>query len=156
MIFLKIEGIDGNSEVEGYEKWIEVESFSWGCSNQSNVGHGAGASASTSQTQALNISLLGAKSSVNLIHFCTIGKHLPEVKLETTKATGDKEEKNVAIHLKTAYISSVSQSGSPGYVNDSVSIDFEEYVHEVFEQNDKGVLASAGKHGFNQKTRKYT
>jgi len=44
-IFLKLDGIDGESEKKGAEKWIEVFSFSNGASNPSSVAFGTGSGA---------------------------------------------------------------------------------------------------------------
>lgn len=40
--FLKLDGIDGECTHTGHEKWLELESFSWGASQPSSGGFGAG------------------------------------------------------------------------------------------------------------------
>ena len=40
--FLKIDGVDGESTRKGFEKQMEILSFSWGASNPSTVGAGGG------------------------------------------------------------------------------------------------------------------
>ena len=52
--FLKLDGIDGESVPEGYEKWIEVLSFSWGASNTAGraAAAAAGPGRSPSRTSA--------------------------------------------------------------------------------------------------------
>lgn len=157
-VFLKIDGMDGNSVAEGHEGWIDVESWGWGCTNRSNVMQGGGgASATTSEVQGVNVTLVTGKSSINLFHFCMTGQHVKEITLETTKTTGGAEGKHISIIMKTCQITSLGEQGSRDGSNfDSVNIEFEEYEHEIFEQDKDGILASAGKHGFNVKTRKYT
>ena len=41
-VFLKLDGIDGESTYKDFQKWITIESFSWGVTNAAPVG-GAGA-----------------------------------------------------------------------------------------------------------------
>jgi type VI secretion system secreted protein Hcp len=41
-MFLKLDGIDGESTDEQHQKWIEIESFSWGVSNPTTIGSGTG------------------------------------------------------------------------------------------------------------------
>ena len=41
---LKIKTIDGESKQKGHEKWIELQSWSWGESNAGSSGLGAGRS----------------------------------------------------------------------------------------------------------------
>jgi type VI secretion system secreted protein Hcp len=130
-IYLKIEGIDGNSEDADHDKWIEVLSFSWGATCPSNVGHGAGAARGTSSVQAVQVSCISAKSSIELMHSCVTGKHFPKVLLEATKATGDGEKKWLAIELNDVMISSFQEGGDGA----------------------DGIVASAGVHGFDIKTR---
>jgi type VI secretion system secreted protein Hcp len=43
-MFLKIEGIDGESTAAAHKGWIEVQSWSWGVSQTASVGAGGGAS----------------------------------------------------------------------------------------------------------------
>lgn len=39
-IYLKIEGVEGESTAKGHEKWIEVDSFQWGVSRTISIGTG--------------------------------------------------------------------------------------------------------------------
>ena len=53
--FLKIEGVDGESTRTGFEKQIELLSFSWGASNTANVGSsGAGGGAGKASVSSFN------------------------------------------------------------------------------------------------------
>jgi len=157
-VFLKIDGMEGNSVATGHEGWIDVELWSWGCSNRSNVMQGGGgASATTSEVQGVSVTLVTGKSAINLFHFCITGQHIKEITLETTKTTGGEEGKHISILMKTCQITAIGESGSKdGFNSDIVQIEFEEYEHEIFEQAKDGVLSSAGKHGFNVKTRVVT
>lgn len=149
-IYLKIDGINGNSLDEAHKEWIEVLSWSWGATNMSNVGQGGGAAAGTADVQPLSLMVTSAKSSVELMHRCITGKHLGDITLESTKTTGEKEDKWLKVELTDALISSMQMSGDPsGAGADSITIHYEEHKHEIFEQDQKGILASAGVHTFN-------
>ncbi len=153
-IYLKIDGINGNSLDESHTDWIEVQTWTWGATNMSNVGQGGGAAVGTSDVQPITLTVTSAKSSVEMMHRCITGKHLGDITLEATKTTGEKEDKWLKIELKDALISGMQMGGdSSGYGIDTVTIQYEEHKHEIFEQDKKGILASAGVHTFNVGTR---
>jgi len=148
-IYIKFDGIDGNCKKKGYEKWIECSNWSWGGSMPSNVGLGEGAAKGTVQFSEINISCITAGSSLLLLHFLTVGKHFDKIVLNVTKAISDKpEEKWMELTLEQGMISSYSQSTDEYNAVDNVGISFGKYKHEVWEQDAKGALKSAGTHGF--------
>jgi type VI secretion system secreted protein Hcp len=40
--FLKLDGIEGDSSDNNHQKWIEIQAFTWGCSNSATGTGGAG------------------------------------------------------------------------------------------------------------------
>lgn len=75
--FLKIDGIDGESAVKGHEKWIDIDSFSWGATG----GNGGKAAFSPfSWTQQLD------KSVPSMFIGLMSGKHFKNATLDAVKA----------------------------------------------------------------------
>lgn len=96
--FLKIDGIDGESATKGHEKWIDINSFSWGVSNSGAGGGGAGTGKAAfspfSWTQQLDKSVLPMFTGV------ASGKHFKNATLDAVKAGG---EKSSAVFFKMEF-----------------------------------------------------
>ena len=56
-MFLKLDGIDGESVDKGYEKWIECLSFSWGISDGSKATNAPGKKPSARRAQVSDLSI---------------------------------------------------------------------------------------------------
>lgn len=159
-IYLKLDGVDGECEKTGYEKWIEVQSFSWGASQSTTAGVGGGMSAGTVLFQDLSIQAMGGKASGLLLFFLTKGKHFTEITIDFTKSTGDDvEQKFQQIRSKSAFITSYSASMQGGDYEslpmDNLTLALGNYEHEIWVQETKdGALKSAGMKGYDMKLKK--
>lgn len=113
-IFLKIDGIDGESTDDKHKKWIEVLSFSHGVSQPVS-----GASASGGRTGGradfTDVSLVKTvdNASPDLNIYCSKGQHIPKIEVEFCLATGDKHN-FLKYTMENCIISSVGVSGSAG------------------------------------------
>lgn len=148
-IYIKFDGVDGACKKSGHEKWIECGSMNWGAGRASNIMFGDGGAAGTASFSEISVNCVGAGSSLLLLHFLTTGEHFGEVIIDATKSTGGATEEIYSqITLTEAMITGFSQNMDPNQINDNVSIAFKKYKHEVWEQDDKGALKSAGDHGY--------
>ena len=85
-VFLKIDGIDGESTARGgHEDWIEIESFSWVESRPSG-GTGQGRRRSSASFSDVSVVKKVDAASPNLYLACASGKHYPTAVLEVRKA----------------------------------------------------------------------
>ena len=101
-IYMKIDGVDGESVAKGFEKWIEIDSYSWGASTPP---------ASKVQFQDLHFSFNEMMPCPPLMLLCCNGKQIPNVVL---KATGPQNEPYLTVTLKEVMISSYMSSGNGG------------------------------------------
>ena len=77
-IFMKINGIQGESRDKHHKDEIEVLSWSWGLSNQATApSAGGGAGAGKVKFQDISFTHLVDKASPNLMLSCASGKHHP-------------------------------------------------------------------------------
>lgn len=118
-MFLKLEGIDGESMDEKHAKEIEIRSMQWGM-NQSGTMHiakGGGAG----KVNVDNIRLIKDvdSASPNLVKYCCSGKHIPTGTITCRKAGGDAPVDYLVIELSNVLVSSVSINGAQ--VDDRVS-----------------------------------
>lgn len=87
-IFIKFNGIDGESQDLTHKGEIEVLNWSWSVSQTSNMHTGSGGGAGKSTVHDLNFEHYIDKSSPNLLQYCLTGKHIPEAVLTVRKAGG--------------------------------------------------------------------
>ncbi len=86
--FLKLDGIDGEVAAKGFEKWIEVSSFSWGVS-QTGAVSGGGGGAGKASFQDIHFTSNTSKASPKLFLSCASGQHIKQATLSLRKAGGD-------------------------------------------------------------------
>lgn len=110
-MFLKIDGIDGESNAHKHKGEIELLSFSWGLSNQtSSTGSGGGAG----KVQVSDFSIvkqMGASSPL-LMEKCCSGEHIPSVTI--TLVNKETKEEFYQIKLNDCLISSYQTGGANG------------------------------------------
>ena len=125
-IFLKIDGVPGESNAKGHEKEIELHSFSMGASNPSGVSSGSGSGAGKVDLSSLSIQKSVDLSSAKLFQQCCSGKHFDDATIVCREAGGDAPVDYWTIKLKQVYIDNISWGASSGggKPSESVSISF--------------------------------
>ena len=111
--FLKISTIPGESTDDKHKDWIEILSYSWGVSQASSGAASSGGARSAERCNHQDFSIVKTldKASPKLFLSCCKGEHIPKVKLELCRATGDKT-KYMEYELEDVIISSVRPGGS--------------------------------------------
>lgn len=140
--YLKIDGVDGESAAKGVEKWIRLESFSFGVSNSGDGGRGGGGGAGKSDFSDVSVMKLVDKSSPILMLKCAKGDHISKAQLVARKAGGN-QEVYFDVTLDNVFVSSVQQSGATGSdvrPSESVSLNFSKIKMVYSEQDDKGTV----------------
>lgn len=155
--FLKISGIDGESKKANKEKWIELESWSWGCTNggTSRTNTGSGAGKVSMQDFHFVMSVNAATPALFLA--CCDGEHLKEATLVCRKA-GKEQQEYLTIKFTNLIISSFLTSGSEGedlLPTNSISFNFKKVEWEYKPQKTEGgTLEGPKKAGFDVETNK--
>ena len=112
-IFLKLDGIDGESEKKGAEKWIEIFSFSNGASNPSSVAFGTGSGAGKVDLSSLSLQKQLDISSPKLFLNCCSGTHIAKGNMIVREATGgDTTQIYYQYDMTEVFIDSVSWGGA--------------------------------------------
>jgi type VI secretion system secreted protein Hcp len=113
-MFLKIEGIEGESTAAGgHGDWIEIDSFSWGASRPSTATGRTRGGGRTSFSDMSVVKKVDA-ASPNLYLACASGKHYPTATLQIRKA-GEGPAPYMEYRFENVRISSVSVSHSAGH-----------------------------------------
>jgi type VI secretion system secreted protein Hcp len=117
-MFLKLDGIDGESTDALHKDWIEVSSFSWGLSQVGVSSTGGGGGAGKVSFQDLHFEKLFDKSSALLAQKCATGAHIVSGTLSMRKAGGDnsgaKGDDFLKIKMTDVLISSYQTAGANG------------------------------------------
>ena len=139
--FLKINGVDGESTDAKHAKWIEIESFSWGVTNQTTFVGGGGTGTGKATFQDFHFVMPVNKSSVPLFASAAAGKHISEVVLEAVRS-GDKQGTFIKLTLSDVLVSGYQTGGSDGGETpfDQVSLNFAKIELEYLPQRADGSL----------------
>jgi type VI secretion system secreted protein Hcp len=154
--FLKIDGTAGESHVEGYKDWIQIESFSWGATQGGTMGYGGGGGAGKATFQDFHFVQKINKATPFLFKHCATGEHIKFAELHCRKA-GGKQEIFLDVKMTDILVSSYQSGGSGGadvIPMEQISLNFAKIDFEYKAQDERGAVQSVGKIGFDQKTGK--
>jgi len=114
-MFLKIEGVPGESTDDKHKEWIEILSYSWGVSQPAAGSLSTGGARSAERCDHSDFSVVKTldKASPKLALFCSSGQHITEVILVLCRSEGDKPQ-YMKYKMTDVIISSVSVAGSAG------------------------------------------
>jgi type VI secretion system secreted protein Hcp len=116
--YLKLDGIDGEGTAKSYESQIVLGSFSWGCSNPSGMGAGAGGGARGGGAKAtfsdLSFMKNVDKASNKLFQHCAQGTKIAKATLTCVVTAGDTATERVKVEFEDVLVSSYQSSGSGG------------------------------------------
>ena len=160
-MFLKLDGIKGESHDDKHKDEIEVLSFSWGVSQSGTAGYGGGAGAGKASFQDMQIQKRMDSASPILFKHCATGHHIKEATFVARKAGGDKQE-YLIIKLNDILVSSL-QSGGTGHggggdetPHETISLNFSKFEADYKPQKQDGTLGAAIKAGYDLKAGKAT
>ncbi|HLG98915.1 MAG TPA: type VI secretion system tube protein Hcp [Bryobacteraceae bacterium] len=125
-IYLKIDGIPGESQDSQHKDWIEVMSFNHGITQNASATAASAGGGTTARTehQDFSITKLVDKASPKLYEACSNGKHIKTVSLELFRASGDQRVKYMQIDMEQVVISHVSPGGGHDFPSESVSFNY--------------------------------
>jgi type VI secretion system secreted protein Hcp len=155
-IFLKLDGIEGESEDSKHKKEIMCETFSWGASNATSFTHGTGGGVGKVQLQDIHFTKVVDKSSTKLFAACASGEHIKSGLITFRKAGKDQQE-YLKIKLSDIMISSVTfQDHSAGgtLAHESVAIAYSKIEIEYAPQKADGTLGASDTKGWDLKENK--
>jgi type VI secretion system secreted protein Hcp len=144
--FLKIDGLDGESTRKGFEKQMEIKSFSWGATNPATIGAGGGGGgAGKVSITSFNISKMSDVASPLLFQSCCKGIHYPKAVVTLIKSGGKSAFDFIKYEFENVYVESVQWSGATGGDDtplESVSLAFSKVSFTYTPQNPDGSKGS--------------
>ncbi|MDX2114720.1 MAG: type VI secretion system tube protein Hcp [Planctomycetota bacterium] len=154
-MYLKLNGIDGDSTAKGYEKQIELSTYSFSVSQASNAPHtSAGSHADNRATFSdFNFGKLLDVASPTLFQYCATGKVIPDATL-TLCRPNEKQTVYQVIKFKKLIVSSYAPGGSAGMgtPTESISLRFSEMTMQYTQIKDDGSEGAKPTGGWNLAT----
>ncbi|MDH4082314.1 MAG: type VI secretion system tube protein Hcp [Nitrospira sp.] len=154
--FLKIAGIEGESNALMHKGDIQLDSWSFGGTQTGGehfAGHGGVGKFSA---QDFNFTMKLSKASPKLFQACATGQHLKDATLVARKA-GEGQQEYYRITFSDCLVSSYQQGGAAGsdlIPTDQASLSFGKIEIEYTEQRPDGSLGEVVKGGYDLKLNK--
>ena len=153
--FLKIDGMEGESQDDKHKNEIHITSFSVGATNAGSGGHDKGSGVGKSRIHDIQVTKEVDKSSPNIFLNCVSGKHHPKATIVARKA-GEKPHEYLKITLDEVFISSYQLHAKDSHVMpiERFSLNFASVEQEHKVQNADGSAGAANKKKFELKKHK--
>jgi len=153
--FLKLDGIEGESQDQEHKKEIEIASFSFGASNTGTMAYGGGGGAGKVSIHDMQFTMRHNKASPNLFLACANGKHIPKG-IVTVRKQGEKQQEYLKIELEDCLVTSYQvgghdSGGGDSTPMDSFSLNFAKIKMDYKEQKPDGSLGPAVAAGWDVK-----
>ncbi len=155
-IFLKINGIDGESQDSSHKNEIEVLAWDWSIEQQSNMHAGSGGGAGKATVSDLSFEHFIDRASPNLMKYCLTGKHINEAVLVVRKAGGNPLE-YLKLSMSDVIVTKVAPMGSVDdevRMREKVALSFSKVKQEYVVQNAQGGSGGAVTAGYDIKGNK--
>jgi type VI secretion system secreted protein Hcp len=152
-IFLRIDGIEGESLDAAHPKEIVALSFAWGAAQAGGgTAGGAGGGAGKVQFRELSVVKPVDKASPRLLMACASGQHIRQCVLSARRAVGSGDV--LSVRLTDCVIASISDAGSheAGTLQETITIGFATIAFEYRPQRPDGSFDAPVVAGWNLKT----
>lgn len=148
-MFLKIDGIEGESQKEGHAKEMELLSWNWAGHNTGSFAHGSGGGTGQYGSSDVSFTKYIDKASPKLFQACSKGTHIANALLSVGKSGGDtKPYTFLTLKFEHCLISSHQTGGNSGSTDmytESLTFNFTKITYEYFQQDPKqGSVTSTG------------
>jgi type VI secretion system secreted protein Hcp len=153
-LYLKIEGIEGESSDAKHKGSIELDSWSWGATQSGSHASGSGGGAGKVNMHDFHGVMKVNKASPKMMLACATGEHLKKAVLTCRKA-GKEQQEYLKITFTDLLVSSYQTGISGGLIpTEQFSLNFARVEIEYKEQKPDGTLGHAHKAGYCLKTNK--
>ena len=139
-MYLKIDGVEGETQRDKHAGEVEVLSWSFGGSNSSSVGAGGGGGAGRASLQDISITKWVDASSPGLFQAMCSGQHYDKGTLSIYKAGGGEPLLYMKLDFEEMFPSSISTGGSGGEdrLTENITFAFGKVTQTYIVQNADG------------------
>jgi type VI secretion system secreted protein Hcp len=149
-MFMKLDGITGESKDTKHKGEIDVLAWSWGMSNSGSFHMGGGGGSGKANFQDLSFTKYIDSSTNALMLNCASGEHVATATLVVRKSGGKAPIEYLKITMKKVLVSSVSTGGSGGEdrLTENVTVNFAQVSLDYSEQKPDGTADVAKNFGW--------
>ncbi|MDF0673748.1 MAG: type VI secretion system tube protein Hcp [Nitrospira sp.] len=151
--FLKVDGIEGESNALKHKGEIQLDSWSFGGTQAGGEHFTGGGGRGKFSAQDFHFTMKLSKASPKLFQACAIGEHFKDATL-VTRGTGEGQQEYYWIRFSDCLVSSYQQGGAAGsdlLPSDQASLSFGKIEIEYTEQKADGSLGAVVKGGYDLK-----
>lgn len=138
-VFIKIDGIAGESQDAAHPDEIQIANWAWKMSQQSSMISGPGGGTGKATVEDLVFFHEVDRASPNLMTYCLTGKHIPTVVL-TRRKTGGVPFDFLRITMSDVVITGVEMSTSYEQIRLSLAKVKQEYIVKNANGGGRGVV----------------
>jgi type VI secretion system secreted protein Hcp len=156
-IFMRIDGITGESKDAHHKNWIDVHNFTWGASQPNTLTTGGGGGAGKVNFQDLKVTAAIDKAAPTILKHSAIGRHIPKLEISVCKAGGEQIEYS-RITLDDVMVTGVEFDGSKNNEVLWVTYSFQavKIKTQYWEQTERGGKGPETQMGYDIKQNKAT
>src|SRR5262245_20985200 len=152
-VFLKINGIEGESADDKHKNQIDVLSYSFGITQTGTMAYGGGGGAGKANFGDFSFMMRMNKATPKLMNAVATGCHIPDATLHCRKA-GGKQEEYMTYKFYDLLVSSYQTSASSEEPTESISFNYSKMEMEYKLQDAKGTVKPAGQFKYDVKALK--
>jgi type VI secretion system secreted protein Hcp len=151
--FLKLDGIQGESQDANHKNWIQLKSFSWGGSQVSSVAGTGGSGAGKVDLSDFSVTKSLDKATTPHFKALVSGTHIKTGNLEAVKA-GAGGKPFLKIDFQELFVTTHHLTATDEIPAESVSFSYNQIKIEYSTQNEQGVVTTTGSVTYNIKENK--
>jgi len=138
--YIKFDGIDGEAKEKGHDKWVEVNSVSWGVDKQVTSGEvGSQRRRGDTKVHDITISKVVDKSSPKIFEAVANGKVFKKVEIHFTATYTDSGQVTyLALELENVHVTSCSIGGHGEGASETCTLNFTKIKYTYTENDEKG------------------
>ncbi len=151
-MFLKIDGIDGESKDKDHKDEIDVRAWSWGMTQAGTFHTGGGGGSGKVNIKDMIVHKFIDIASPTLMLHCSNGRHIPEAVLVVRKS-GEVPLEYVTITMRKVMVTGLESgreySDDLDQITEKLTLNFAEVEVKYIKQSDKGDEETNKEYGWN-------
>ena len=153
-MFLKIDGIEGESLDRWHKGEIEIQQWNWNTSTPVQWERNQGGHSSGAKIDKINVTKVCDRASTTLYRYCVTGKHFKHARIICRKNDGEKKLEYLTIEMEDVMIGMVKWAGNGDaqILGETIELSFAEFYLTYKTQKDTGDSEPGRNFGFNIQT----
>jgi type VI secretion system secreted protein Hcp len=155
-MFLKLDGIAGESLDFAHGGEIEIRTWEWHTENHVKWDVNQGGQSTKVDVKRIDLKKVCDKASVTLYQCCVTGRHIKNGTITCRKNDGEQKVEYLIVKMTDIMIAQIDWSGmgEQQVLEENIALSFAEFKLDYKVQNDTGTADGTTSFGFNVQTQK--